>query len=327
MKNPLELYEQFEPTYSLIKEGYNLFDSYITKKHKERVEIFHRQILEGDASEEKIKYEQEYIKANPHDYFTLLKYTVEDDEKEKASVYSNIYSYFRDNQDIDKEDKYRLIRIANELTFSAIQILVKIYIYMNFHTKNKSLDLYFKEIEENSKYELRVLEQCSILTLPSGQLLFSDSQIEIEKLRFNQVIKAFFKDTDLRPNLYNIDLWKNIYVLILSDDPFGEGADIDYCKQTLNDYNILPEIKVYQKIDFSNFAYIICIINDTNFKNKNLLSSYGLDTLENNTKIIKVTISKNIKDSNNILNLNNEKDIKEFRNIFSEENKKIRGQK
>jgi hypothetical protein len=198
---------------------------------------------------------------------------------------------------------------------------------MNFHTKNKSLDLYFKEIEENSKYELRVLEQCSILTLPSGQLLFSDSQIEIEKLRFNQVIKAFFKDTDLRPNLYNIDLWKNIYVLILSDDPFGEGADIDYCKQTLNDYNILPEIKVYQKIDFSNFAYIICIINDTNFKNKNLLSSYGLDTLENNTKIIKVTISKNIKDSNNILNLNNEKDIKEFRNIFSEENKKIRGQK
>ena len=25
MKNPLELYEQFEPSYSLIKEGYNLY--------------------------------------------------------------------------------------------------------------------------------------------------------------------------------------------------------------------------------------------------------------------------------------------------------------
>lgn len=318
MKNPLEIYEQFEPSYSLIKEGYNLFDSYITKKHKERVEIFHRQILEGNASEEKIKYEQEYIKANPHDYFTLLKYTVEDDEKEKASIYSNIYSYFRDNQDIDKEDKYRLIRIANELTFSAIRILVKIYIYMNFHTKNKSLDLYFKEIEKNSKYELRILEQCSILTLPGGQIRFSDSQIEIEKLRFSQVIKAFFKDSDLIPNLYNIDMWENINVLILSDDPFGEGADIDYCKQTLNNYNIFPEIMVYQKIDFSSFAYIICIINNTNFENKNLLSSYGLDKLEINTKIMKVTMSKNIKDSDNILNLNNEKDKKKFRNIFSE---------
>ena len=277
----------------------------------------YNEILEENATEEKIKYEKD-IEANQHDYFTLLKYTVEDDEKEKASIYSNIYSYFRDNQNINKEDKYRLIRIANDLTFSAINILVKVYIYMNFHTKDKSLNSYLKEIEENSKYELRMLEQSSILTLPSGQILYSDARIEVDKLIFNQVTKAFFKDIDLNPDLHKIELWKNKTVLILTDDPYEEGSDIDYCKKELKDISILPEIMTYQKTNFSNFAYIICVINDTNSNNKNLLSSYGLDTLENNTKIIKVTISKNIKDDNDILHLNNEDDMIKFKQKISD---------
>jgi hypothetical protein len=312
LKNPLELYDEFEPTYSLIKYSYNLFDKYITKKHKERVEIFHRQILDGNASEEKIKYEQEYIKANPHDYFTLLKYTVEDDEKEKASIYSNIYSYLRSNQNIERGEKYRLIHTASNLPYSAIELLPRIHIYKNYHTKKVSLKTYLNNLEKNNLYALNHLERNALITVSSGLITEDMEQFSFNETIFNNTIKAFFSTKELDAKKYNIELWENKNALIVTDDAFGEGYDVDKIKPILNELSIPSEAHKFTtelKETFSHFIF--------NMDNNSNQGINDIEKMNKNNKIIKISF-KIQSAKTDVLNLNDENDIQKFKEQFSD---------
>lgn len=298
MKNPLELYEQFEPCFSLIKTGYNLFDSYITKKHKERTTLFHRQILDGDASEEKIEYETEYIKANPHDYYTLLKYVNDDDEKEKVSIYSNIYNYIRNNQNIPSIEKYKLIQIAKGLSYSSIQLIPMIYIHKNYLVKNKTLDEYLKEIisNENLIFEINQLTQYGLLkNIQLGQQVLGNGlNLTITK-NIDFIAKSFFKEEDILPQIYDMPIWIRS-TGILAD--LSENTNFEYIQGLLDRKKIKSSLnsnilQFREEFFYNPKDIFICILNEK------IIPQESIDILKKwakRYKILKICLEDTILD-------------------------------
>lgn len=306
----IDLYNKFEPTFKLIVQGYNLFDKYQTDKHIKIVTSFHRNILDGNESEEKIKYEQENIKANKNDYFTLLKFAIEDEEEEKVDVYTNIYKYIRDNQNLEINSKRFLLKAAKDMPFSAIELLPKIYIHQKYHIKLKNLNDYLKELYKSNGYETSILENYKLIN--SGKGAFGSTQYNICKEYFMLVINAFFKKEDLLPEKHNIEVWKNKHAIILSDDVFGEEEPIPLIKSILIENSIQHEVLTYQNIDFNSYSYIICIVTDSNY---NDVTNFKFGNLQFNNLIKKVTISNKFPYSE-VLNLNKDEDLNKFKEMF-----------
>lgn len=162
MKNLLKIYDNFEPSFNLIRKGYNLFDEYQTKKHKKIITAFHRNLLEGDESQEKIKYEEEYIQANQDDYFLLLKLAINDEDEDKVDIYSSVYKYIRANQNIPKEEKKRIIIIAKSLPLSAIILLKELSEIFNDDYKSHESIFYKTTNNTKNRYEINLIIQCNI---------------------------------------------------------------------------------------------------------------------------------------------------------------------
>lgn len=310
--NAMKLYNEFEPTFKLIVQGYNLFDDHITNKHIKRVTRFHRNILDGNESEEKIKYEQENIKANKDDYFTLLKFAMEDEEEEKIDIYTNIYKYIRDNQHLEINLKRFLLKAAKDIPFSAIELLPKIYIHRKYHAKLKNLNDYLLSIYKSNGYETSILENYKLIN--SGRVSLGETQYNVLNQYFTPVIDAFFKKEDLLPEKYNIEIWKDKYAIILSDDTFGEEDPIPLVKSVLTENSIQSEVFTYQNMNFDNYSYIICIVTDSNYNDVN---NFKFGNLKFNTLIKKVTISNNFPHST-VFNLTNNDDINKFKEVFSD---------
>lgn len=196
MGNLVEIFEESEPVYELIKESLSMFDGYWTKRHKEVITEFHRQILDGTATDEKITYESEYIKAEPDDYFTLLKLVINDDEKEKVDIYSNIYKYIRNNQLLAHTDKTKIIRIAKELTYPALKLIPELYEKKHCDEENFNLAKYLSDFNFNHsitfeknqliQYGLLQTNKQDVITAPSLYIstnfdLFADAFFGVER--------------------------------------------------------------------------------------------------------------------------------------------------
>ncbi|WP_419782328.1 hypothetical protein [Malaciobacter marinus] len=309
MTNPMTLYDKFEPSFSLIQTGYNLFDEWQTKRHREMIISFHRNILDGVETEERIEYEKENIKVNPDDYYTLLEYALKDEEKEKVNIYSNVYKYIRDNQNIEKSKKRFIIKSAKELPYSAIELLVPIYIYDNYHTKYKNLNSFIEEIYSSHKYESKILENNSLLHAGRGS--FGPMQYSTTKELLNLLVNSFFKPEDLNSSEHNIEIWNNKNFNIITErSKDTKDADL-VCEKILSTNSI--KYKFSKNITVQkDFSHIIIVmgkgipLSEANNFNLNI-------TL--NTKVIKVTTDDFIGGSDKILNLNSSKDIdklKEF---------------
>jgi hypothetical protein len=284
---------------------------YFEDKRQKGFNEFTRNLLKGKATKDNIEYEKMFD-ITEDQYYALLNASIEDEEKEKSYVYANVYRNIL-NEQIPKSDYPRFIRLVKNLPYSAIELLPSLYIYKNFNTKNKSLKKYFDEIYKEYKYEIKFLDQNNIIELPNG-MVFGDSILKINDKLFSKVIETFFKEEDLRPEKYNIELWKENNVLVLSDNPLIQKAPVAYVIQLLRQRSIRNEHLDYQSsINPNQYSHIICIVNDTNLSKINELN---FEEIKGNTEVIRVTGSKTIS-RGTILNLTHEEDKKKLKSTFS----------
>ena len=174
---------------SIVKWGISKFE----KKRNEIIKEFYFNLMDGSVSDEKINYEKEYIKASEDDYFTLLNIAINDEEKEKVYIYTNIFKYIRNHQYLEKKEKIKLIRISKNLTFDALQVLIKINNFRleNHPTKKEESD-FMKKMEKVYDYELKLLNRESLLDITSGYITSDLNAYQINEILFNQIICAFF---------------------------------------------------------------------------------------------------------------------------------------
>lgn len=301
MENIVEIFEESEPVYGLIKESLSMFDGYWTKRHKEVITKFHRQILDGNASEDKIKYEKEYIEANPDDYFTLLKYVVNDDEKEKVGIYSNIYKYIRDNQLLVQTDKIKIIRIAKELTFSALKLLPELYVKKHNETQGFTIDKLLLDFNSNESYifeknqliQFGLLEtdKPDVITVPS--LYFSSS--------FDLYVEAFFSKEELTPEYNHIDIFVSDAVVLSN---INKLPDTEYLKSILAKARIKTLISAnimdINPAIFNHSKFIVYLLDEE------IIPQNVIDELLNcnlsSLHIVKVSLDNNITDQLGAIN-------------------------
>lgn len=298
----IELYNELEPTFKLIVQGYNLFDKYQTDKHRKVVTSFHRNILDGNESEEKIKYEQENIKANQDDYFTLLKFAVEDEEEEKVDIYANIYKYIRDNQHLEINLKRFLLKAAKDMPFSSIEFLPKIYIHQKYHTKLKNLNDYLKGLYTSNGYETSILENYKLIN--AGQAAFGPIQYNIYNKYFSLIIDAFFDKENIIPEKYKVEIWKKKSALIICYERTSSYL-IDKIKSILDKNSIsysMGNEEIVESLLFSHYISTITDLKDDKF---------NISDLKSNSKLLKVTCT-NIIGRNDILNLQEKEHLDTF---------------
>lgn len=297
---------------SLLKDIIVWGDEKFTERRNKVLIGFYRALLNGEVTEERIKYEKENIKANEDQFYILLNLAIGEEEIEKAHIYANVYKYIRDNPKIEKSLRIFLIKAAKDLTFSTIELLPKIYIHQKYHTKLKNLNDFLQSLYKTNGYETSILENYNLIN--KGQGSFGPIKYNISKEYFSLVIDAFFGKEDLLPEKYNIEIWKDKYAIILSEDVFGKEEPIPLIKKILYENSIQHEVFTYQKIDFNNYSYIICVVTDSNYDNVN---NFKLDNLQYNTIIKKVTLSNNFPNSE-VLNLTKDEDINKFKEVFSD---------
>ncbi|RXJ80823.1 hypothetical protein CRU86_00155 [Aliarcobacter skirrowii] len=298
----IELYNKFEPAFKLIVQGYNIFDEYQTDKHIRKATRFHRNILNGNESEENIKYEQENIKAMKDDYFTLLKFAIQDEEEEKVDIYTNIYKYIRDNQNLETNLKRFLLKAAKDIPFSAVELLPQIYIHQKYHAKLKNLNDYLQSLYKSNGYETSILENYKFIN--SGRGSFGPIKYNVLNQYFTPAIDAFFGKEDLLPEKYGIKVWKNKSIFIFSN-------------VNTSSYLLKKIISILEKnsivYTFGNdatsetylFSHFISPITD--LKNE----TFNVSDLKSNSKLLKVTCN-NIIGRNDILNLEEKEDLEKF---------------
>lgn len=301
MENIVEIFEESEPVYGLIKESLSMFDGYWTKRHKEVITKFHRQILDGNASEDKIKYEKEYIEANPDDYFTLLKYVVNDDEKEKVGIYSNIYKYIRDNQSLEKANKIKIIRIAKELTYEALKLLPELYVKKHIETQEFTIDKLLSDFNSNESYifeknqliQFGLLEtdKPDVITVPS--LYFSSS--------FDLYVEAFFSKEELTPEYNHIDIFVSDAVVLSN---INKLPDTEYLKSILAKARIKTLISAnimdINPAIFNHSKFIVYLLDEE------IIPQNVIDELLNcnlsSLHIVKVSLDVNVTDQLGVIN-------------------------
>jgi len=320
MKNTPNLFEQLSGLLtdgiggdykSVLSKGMNYYE----KRRQESFNEFHQHLLAGTATKEKIEYEKMF-KITEDQYYALLSASINDEERQKAHIYANVYRNILESK-IKKENYIRYIKLAKELPYSALELLPHIYIYNTFHTKYKSFIKYFQELNKTKRYEINLFAHHDIFTKSS--LTFNDLDFGIKNIVFfNEIVSIFFKEEELIPSKYNIELWKENIVLILSNDPCGEGHEVDFVKNILNENSIKSDIMIYQPIDKKVYSHIICVVND----NTNPNNLPNLDEISTNTQIIKVAISQNFKNQHmvhkNVLDLNKIEHIDKLKKTFSE---------
>lgn len=256
---------------------------------------FYRSLLSGTATKEKIEYEQMFQKTEEQ-YYALLNAAIEDEEREKASIYANIYRSILDEK-IPQTKYRRLIRLAKELPYSAIEILAKIHIYQSYHTKGKDLNRYIKEIEQDYGYELNILTQNDIISSSSTL----DNAIDIKKDFFQQIITVFFKEEDLLPQKYGIGIYSSS-TMIFADSNSELSKEFSFLENLLQSinirnlgrYNYMIKHKTMKLLMTDNsINEIVVLIDSTN------ISKYH-DFLEEmtqaNKKIVKVCFDKELQD-------------------------------
>lgn len=312
IKQASKISTDVEPATSLLKDVLTWGDKKFTERRNKTIEKFYIQLLDGEVTQEKITYEKEHIETNSEQYYILLNLAINDEEQEKDFIYSNVYRYIRDNQQLDKKEKTRLIKIVKQLPYSALELLPSIYIYTNYIVKGISLNKLFKNMETTHEYELNLLIQLNLLFREETY----NKNINIKNtVKFNTSCEAFFTKENLVPSNYNIDIWAYKRVLIIIDNEFNESVAGDKIKEILTTLNIQSEIIHYRSATAYGFTDAIFLIDyaeiNSNFDN---LSS-ALKS-EQNIKCIKVSMINDYitKDPNTIYL---EDELDKFKALFT----------
>lgn len=316
--------KDIESNASLLVDVVKWGEKKFIERRNKTIEHFYIELLEGEVTEERINYEKENIKANDEQYYILLNLAISEEEQEKIFIYSNVYKYIRDNQNLNKKEKAKIIRLAKELPYSAIEIIPFIYIYSFFNTRDKSLSSFLTELSETHKYEINILTQHNIFEY--NALSFNNRNFKIRNNNYlKEIANIFFIKEQLLPSSYNINIWKDEPVLILTNNPYQESEDVGKLKEILNTLFIHFEVKLYDNNPLGYYSKTFILFDKyEDYKASEILIN-KINKSPINTQIIKVALSHNIFASNignlgknnNILNLNEETDINKIIKLFS----------
>ncbi len=284
---------------------------YFENRRQNGFNQFTKHLLNGTATKEKLEYERMF-KITEDQYYALINASIEDENKEKSYIYANLYRNIL-HEKISKEKYSIFIRIAKILPYSAIELLPKIYIYKNNHTKHKNLDNYINELKTNNIYELKILEQNGFFTAGTS---FDSIVYDLEEKFFEETIPLFFNDDDLIPLKHDIDLWKEKKALIIMSDKLIEKNNIIKIQNILDELSIFNEIQESISTIKNDFYYCI-LITDYLVNIDKLLDN--IKTLERNCKIINVSFnSGDIVNKKNDIALYEKNGIEEFKKQFSD---------
>lgn len=312
-----EVTSEMEPTTSLLKDVIFWGEKKFIEKRNKAIEKFYIQLLNGEVTQEKIDYEKEHIKANSEQYYILLNLAINDEEQEKDFVYANIYKYIRDNQDLEKKEKTKLITIVKQLPYSALELLPSLYIYANFLVKGISLKQLLKDMESTNEYELNLLTQFNILFKPTTFKSKFSSGFNIKDTNnFNNLCIALFTKENLNPINYGIDIWKKRNVLIVTDNAFNEDCFGNKIKEILNELSIQSTITYYKSIDVHTFSDAIFLTDNIQI---NVMFNEISEKLESEQNIRSIKVSNAINQATKLedtIYLNEELD--KFKDLFSE---------
>lgn len=265
------------------------------QKRKARLDEFYKSLLNGKATKEQREYE-DMFKKTEEQYFALLNLAIEDDEREKAPIYANVYRSILEEK-IPPLLYKRLIRLAKELPYNAIEILAKIHIFKSYYTKNKTLNYYVGELKKDCGYELNILTQNNIINPPSGLIY----DISINQDFFNQIIKSFFKDEDLLPEKYNICVY-SLNTMIIYDLTSNLSKEITFLENLLDRVNIknvgnysyaINKNELNKIMVANNINEIVVLIDSSNILNN---IEFLNNIIESKKKIIKVCFDNGLLD-------------------------------
>ena len=278
------------PLNSIVNAGID----YYNNERDERIKEFHTQLLNGKATRERIEYEDEYIKTTEDSYFSLLSASVNDEEKEKSSIYANLYDNILRQKITNKKDRIKYLKMAKNLSYEAIIIISKIYIYKNFDVKGK--ENYTEYLLNKYPYEINLLEQETLITF-AHQVVAMQGKFATTK-DFDIVVELFFIKEALIPELYGLIEWRG-RISFLFD--LKSDTELNYVSTLSKKLDLEKNIRVLSNIGIERDNYIpntftynnilVYVISDTIIQNKEALIK-----LSKIVNIIKITFNEEAQD-------------------------------
>jgi len=289
----IETMKTFDPTIvglGLIEKGARFFEA----KQKKRIYEFNQKLLIDEAAEYDKKRLRDGI-LSEDDYFSLLSAAINDDEEKKTTIYVTLYRNIL--ADRLTGDKFKVLKILKSLTYSALQLIQKVYVYHTYEIQDsgstKTLDRFLQELNQDNNviFEVETLKQFGLLrdidNPDSGRKLSStDFCINVARLYFN--------DRELRPEAIGRKTW-NQHVSFLSDISAQSMADVRTITTMLNQRNIKQTAHLDFRTNAANWTFTVQTI--VILLGQGEPSAKALESLRKiPNKIIKVTLDNSIED-------------------------------
>ena len=259
------------------------------------------------------------IELSSDNFAFLIQKLMEDDEVEKAKIYSRLVVNIS-NSNYEDEDRINFISILSKLSSYELELARKYYIYGNY-------DLVGYEYRHNQLETLHEPTDGQLLRYTNGLvfngLIYNPNNRESKKGYYkntetlNQFVRLIFDETELEAEPIG-EVEKERYDILAEEDRLFSGELGAKFASLMNDKDLT--IKIANKKDINEHLYhaehFITGINETHKKSgyrdieyRKLMFFYDYDSLKNHTsEDRKVLAEKRIE----LENINSDKKVIEF---------------
>jgi len=164
-----------------------VFAKYFEDKRQANFDDFVKQLLKGTAKKEDIEYEK-MIKITEDQLYALLNATIEDEEREKASIYANVYRSILEGK-IEKDKYSRIIRLSKDLPLSAINLIKDLSNMLDTDYSHHESDFYKTTNLQDNRYEINLLIQHNVFINDETELT---NVIRIKPTKIYNLVKNSF---------------------------------------------------------------------------------------------------------------------------------------
>lgn len=269
------------------KKGMQYFDNIRQESFKE----FYMQLFKGIAEEKRLEYEK-IIKATENDFYGLLSAAVNDNEKEKITIYVNLYKAILDDK-VPQNKKLQYLTLAKTLPYASLKLLPEIYVHVN-HPTHETLEAFMKKLQfnENLEYERHLLIQNALLQINNSN--FNGGNL-IVKPTFSKLTEVFFTYEELTPKALNIQVWDKKIAILYSPDDISQSSYLQKLLEKISIKNsFISNINhVIEPSNIRHYQKFILILN------KDKLQEETIEKIKEYSKfidIIKVTLENNTTD-------------------------------
>ncbi len=285
---------------NLTKEGIRLVENRREKAIKEYV----NQVYLGTVSENKKAYEK-IIKKDKEYYEMLLTASATDEDTRKATIYANVYINIEKDK-IEQNKRIHIIKMVKDMTYFALTLIPKLYIYKHYHTKNMNFSSYLESIKKNYPFEYNELIFNNIF-----EILFKRREykpvIQLEEIKhkegidvftnnFDEIARSIFTEQELTPESQNIEIWNKKVGAFIFLDADNKNSNMNkryyYLKNLLNIINIGLEGQII--VNEKEYYHKFIVIFGSNKLGNNLIEHYI--NISKKVNIVKITFENNVAD-------------------------------